>query len=199
MKRWLCILLAALLLAPLAAFGETALLVISTERSVQGVMLMDEKDEVVSSTISQAENNDGIDWTLRVTDNGSQQATLYTRDANGNWLRTDRPIKCPPSSATPRQRLSRRLRQRRRGPKPPMTESLFPSIHCLRTSATSPAAAPAEAIMGRAHTRPIRFPAFRRSLSRTAMCWLIWTIQRSEEGGFISRRRFSRGSGAFPR
>lgn len=62
MKRWLCILLAALLLAPLAAFGETALLVISTERSVQGVMLMDEKDEVVSSTISQAENNDGIDW-----------------------------------------------------------------------------------------------------------------------------------------
>ncbi|MCI5957405.1 MAG: hypothetical protein MRZ54_10515 [Clostridiales bacterium] len=90
MKRRLCILLVALLLAPLAAFGETALLVISTERSVQGVMLMDEKDEVVSSTISQAENNDGIDWTLRVTDNGSQQATLYTRDANGNWLRTGR-------------------------------------------------------------------------------------------------------------
>lgn len=89
MKRRLCVLLVALLLMPLIAFGET-LLIVSTDRSVQGVMLMDENDEIVGSAVSHAANGDGIDWTLRVVDNGSSQARLYTRDANGNWLRTDK-------------------------------------------------------------------------------------------------------------
>lgn len=88
MKKRFCLLLVILLLVPAIALADI-LLVVSTDSSVRGVMLMNEHDEVVSSTLSQTENDNGIDWTLRIINNASSQAALYMLSENGDWLRTN--------------------------------------------------------------------------------------------------------------
>ena len=102
MKKWLF----ASIMASLLAFSLIALadshVIITTNASVHGLMLMDENGKVISTVVSQKSSATSIQWTLSVESSGASTATAYERDAAGNWMKTDLTYDIPaPTEKTP--------------------------------------------------------------------------------------------------
>lgn len=87
MKRgltWFLILF--LVIAPLCALAESTLFTLVLNQPYDAVVLMDQNGNTLSSVVTTTPVNGQTYWTLRVTDNGTDTAFLYTRDAQGNWI-----------------------------------------------------------------------------------------------------------------
>lgn len=90
MKRtltWLLVFLLAFGMA--AATAESNNVMFALTPGPQGVMLMDENSRTISTFLSSGESGGIVYWTLLVEDSDWQTATLYTRDANSNWLNSN--------------------------------------------------------------------------------------------------------------
>lgn len=89
MRRLLALTLILWALLACPALAESAVLSVNTPLSALDAALMDNNGQSVSTVLSSVVDGDSIYWTLNVTNNGASEVYLYTKDANGNWLRTD--------------------------------------------------------------------------------------------------------------
>lgn len=78
MRKLAAALLALLLSLTPLALAESALLIVTTDLSAQGAMLMDDNGQSLSTLVAENRRDDAVDWTLRITNSGASKATLYT-------------------------------------------------------------------------------------------------------------------------
>lgn len=87
MKRLIALSLVGILLAlPLCALADIQLIV-STDTSVTGLVLMDAQGNSLSTVVGQSTIANVLQWTLSVRTDAADSGTLYSKDSSGNWIR----------------------------------------------------------------------------------------------------------------
>lgn len=83
---WLFVIL--MLATPYAALAESTNFTLLLDDAFEAIMLMDQDGNSLSTVNLKSAADGQIYWTLRVTDNGAETAYLFTKDENGNWIKT---------------------------------------------------------------------------------------------------------------
>ena len=73
----------------LALAGETTIVTTPAE-GIYGVMILDDDNMNVCTTLSQQVSGTLIDWTVEINPGTSDMGTIFVRNANGNWTNTGR-------------------------------------------------------------------------------------------------------------
>lgn len=84
MKRMLCLLMAVLLLSVQPALAAS-LLEITTDASVTGITLLDEKGVSVGTVVRNTPVNNTKVWQVEIPSSASGQATLFVKGSTGGW------------------------------------------------------------------------------------------------------------------